>query len=343
MNLLQLIRSFTRTAETGSIAAAARILGISATAVGQNINRLEAHLGVRLLNRSTRQLALSEAGALYLAQVRHIEADLARAQAMVTSGDIEPAGPLRIASSSAFGRHVLAPLLPSLQQRYPQLQLELRLTDRAVQHGPEAVDASIRIGAQLEDGVVARQLARVPFVFCASPAYLKAHGTPQEPAELGRHRGLLHRFPTDGRPLRWGLLKDGQRVDAALPPSMVCDDIDALASLAVAGAGITRLAAFVAEPYLRDGRLQAVFGADSAWRPDRWTSISASATAATSPPRSARCSNTCGPAWRRPGGCEPQRALNTPRASRGSQRMYCGAASTLSRRAAAACHGQRGS
>ena len=126
--------------------------GISATAVGQNINRLEAHLGVRLLNRSTRQLALSEAGALYLAQVRHIEADLARAQAMVTSGDIEPAGPLRIASSSAFGRHVLAPLLPSLQQRYPQLQLELRLTDRAVQHGPEAVDASIRIGAQLEDG-----------------------------------------------------------------------------------------------------------------------------------------------------------------------------------------------
>ena len=198
MNLLQLIRSFTRTAETGSIAAAARILGISATAVGQNINRLEAHLGVRLLNRSTRQLALSEAGALYLAQVRHIEGDLARAQAMVTAGDIEPVGPLRIASSSAFG-HVLAPLLPSLQQRYPQLQLELRLTDRAVQHGPEAVDASIRIGAQLEDGVVARQLARVPFVFCASPTYLKTHGTPQEPSDLGSHRGLLHRFPTDGR------------------------------------------------------------------------------------------------------------------------------------------------
>lgn len=187
---------------------------------------------------------------------------------MVTTGDIEPAGPLRIASSSAFGRHVLAPLLPSLQQRYPQLQLELRLTDRAVQHGPEAVDASIRIGAQLEDGVVARQLARVPFVFCASPTYLKAHGTPQEPSELGSHRGLLHRFPTDGRPLRWGLLKDGQRVDAALPPSMVCDDIDALASLAAAGAGITRLAAFVAEPYLRDGRLTAVFGTDTAWRPE---------------------------------------------------------------------------
>lgn len=342
MNLLQLIRSFTRTAETGSIAAAARILGISATAVGQNINRLEAHLGVRLLNRSTRQLALSEAGALYLAQVRHIEADLARAQAMVTAGDIEPAGPLRIASSSAFGRHVLAPLLPSLQQRYPQLQLELRLTDRAVQHGPEAVDASIRIGAQLEDGVVARQLARVPFVFCASPAYLKARGTPQQPSELGGHRGLLHRFPTDGRPLRWGLLKDGQRVDAALPPSMVCDDIDALATLAAAGAGITRLAAFVAEPCAMAACRRCSAPTPRGAR-NRWRSTSASATAAISPPRSARCSITFRPASRRLGGCEPQRVLNTPRASRGSQRRYCGAGSTLSRNAAAACHGQRGS
>ncbi|WP_313205069.1 LysR substrate-binding domain-containing protein, partial [Stenotrophomonas sp.] len=96
-------------------------------------------------------------------------------------------------------------------------------SDRAVQHGPESVDASIRIGAQLEDGLVARPLARIPFVFCASPAYLQAHGTPADPAALSGHRGLLHRFPTDGRPLRWGLLKDGQRVDAALPPSMVCD------------------------------------------------------------------------------------------------------------------------
>ena len=268
MNLLQLIRSFTRTAQTGSIAAAARSLGISATAVGQNINRLEAHLGVRLLNRSTRRLALSEAGTLYLAQVGHIEADLARAQALVGSGDIEPAGPLRIASSRAFGRHVLAPLLPSLQQRYPQLQLELRLGDHAVQHGPEAVDASIRIGAQLEDGLVARPLARIPFLFCASPAYLAMHGTPRTPAELAGHRGLLHRFATDGRPLRWGVSKDDQRIDATLAPGMVCDDIDALAELAAAGAGITRLAAFVAEPYLRDGRLQCVFDPDSGWRPE---------------------------------------------------------------------------
>ncbi|WMJ71292.1 LysR family transcriptional regulator [Stenotrophomonas sp. 24(2023)] len=261
MNLLQLIRSFTRTAEAGSIAAAARTLGISATAVGQNITRLETHLGVRLFNRSTRQLALSEAGALYLAQVRHIEGDLARAEAAVTTGDIAPAGPLRIACSRAFGRHVLAPLLPALQQRYPQLQLELSLSDHAVRHAQEAVDVSIRIGEQLDDRLVARPLARVPFVLCAAPSYLAA-GTPASVAQLARHPALRYRFPTDGRPLPWLLEDTTRRIDAAMQPGMVCDDIDALAELAAAGGGITRLAAFVAEPYLRDGRLQALLTDD---------------------------------------------------------------------------------
>lgn len=268
MNLLQLIRTFTRTAEAGSIAGAARVLGVSATAVGQNIARLEAHLGVRLFNRSTRSLSLSEAGALYLAKVRHIEADIVGAQAAVSGGDIEPAGPLRIACSRAFGRHVLAPLLPALQRRHPQLQLELCLSDRAVRHAEDAVDVSIRIDAQLQEGLVARPLARIPFVFCAAPSYLAQAGTPSTPEQLAEHRALLFRFPADGRPLRWGLVGDSGRVEATMQPGMVCDDIDALAELAAAGGGITRLAAFVAEPYLRDGRLQVVLADDPRWMPE---------------------------------------------------------------------------
>lgn len=268
MNLLLLLRTFTRTAEAGSIAGSARVLGISATAVGQNIARLEAHLGVRLFNRSTRSLSLSEAGALYLAKVQHIEADLAGAQAAVSSGDIEPVGPLRIACSRAFGRHVVAPLLPALQRRHPQLQVELRLSDRAVRHAEESVDVSIRIGAQLQDGLVARPLARIPFVFCAAPSYLEQAGTPTSPKQLADHRALLFRFPADGRPLRWGLLGDQGRVDATMQSGMICDDIDALAELAAAGGGITRLAAFVAEPYLRDGRLQTVLADDPRWIPE---------------------------------------------------------------------------
>ena len=259
MNILQSIRSFIRTADAGSLAAAARTLGISAAAVGQNIARLEAHLGVRLFNRTTRQLALTERGALYLAQVRHIERDLQRAQAAVTDPDAIPAGRLRIASSAAFGRHVLAPLLPALQQRYPRLEMELLLADRSVDHAHEDVDVSIRIEPQLEEGLVARPIAQVPFVFCAAPAYLAIAGMPRSPDELREHRCLLFRYPLDGRYLRWGFVRDGLRFDAEVQPALVSDDIDALAAMAARGGGITRLAAFVAAPYLARGELQALF------------------------------------------------------------------------------------
>ncbi|MNM72421.1 HTH-type transcriptional regulator DmlR [compost metagenome] len=264
MNILHAIRSFIRTADAGSLAGAARTLGISAAAVGQNIARLEAHLGVRLFNRTTRQLALTERGALYLAQVRHIERDLQRAQTAVTDPDATPAGRLRIASSAAFGRHVLAPLLPTLQQRYPRLEIELLLADRSVDHAHEDVDVSIRIEPQLEEGLVARPIAQVPFVFCAAPSYLADAGTPHTPEQLREHRCLLFRYPLDGRYLRWGFVRDGLRFDAEVQPSLVSDDIDALAAMAVKGGGITRLAAFVAAPYLARGELQALFEGNAA-------------------------------------------------------------------------------
>ncbi|WP_411849522.1 LysR substrate-binding domain-containing protein [Stenotrophomonas sp. LGBM10] len=259
MNILQSIRSFIRTADAGSLAAAARTLGISPAAVGQNIARLEAHLGVRLFNRTTRTLALTERGALYLAEVRHIERDLQRAQAAVTDPDATPQGRLRVASTAAFGRHVLAPLLPALQARHPRLEIELLLTDRAVDHAREDVDVSLRIEQQLVDGIVARPIAQVPFVVCAAPSYLAQAGTPPTPDALRDHRCLVFRYPVDGRLLPWGFVRDGMRFDAEVRPALVCDDIDALAAMAAAGGGIARLAAFVAAPWLSRGELQVLF------------------------------------------------------------------------------------
>jgi DNA-binding transcriptional LysR family regulator len=259
MNILQSIRSFIRTADAGSLAAAARTLGISPAAVGQNIARLEAHLGVRLFNRTTRTLALTERGALYLAEVRHIERDLQRAQAAVTDPDATPQGRLRVASTAAFGRHVLAPLLPALQARHPRLEIELLLTDRAVDHAREDVDVSLRIEQQLVDGIVARPIAQVPFAVCAAPSYLAQAGTPPTPDALRDHRCLVFRYPVDGRVLPWGFVRDGLRFDADVRPALVCDDIDALAAMAAAGGGIARLAAFVAAPWLSRGELQVLF------------------------------------------------------------------------------------
>ena len=259
MNILQSIRSFVRTADAGSLAAAARSLGISPAAVGQNIARLEAHLGVRLFNRTTRSLALTERGARYLEEVRHIERDLQRAQAAVTDPDAVPQGRLRIASTSAFGRHVLAPLLPALQARYPGLAIELLLADRSVDHAREDVDVSFRIEPQLVDGLVARPIAQVPFVVCAAPSYLARVGAPDTPEALREHRCLVFRYPVEGRLLPWGFVRDGIRFEAEMRPALVSDDIDAIAAMAAAGGGIARLAAFVAEPWLARGALQVLF------------------------------------------------------------------------------------
>lgn len=255
MDTLRGIETFVKAVETGSIAAAARVLGISAAASSQNIARLESYLGVRLLTRTTRSLALTDSGALYFEQVRHIVRDLELAHSSVKEHHSAPQGRLRIASSAAFGRHVLAPRLPAFRAMYPLLAIELLTTDRSVDHVIESVDISIRIREQLEDGLVAKRIARVPSIFCAAPDYLAKAGIPVNPEDLAHHECLVFRVPADGKLLRWGFSRNGKSFDAKVQASMVSDDIDALARAAVAGGGITRLAAFVAQPFLESGQL----------------------------------------------------------------------------------------
>ncbi|MNJ27670.1 HTH-type transcriptional regulator DmlR [compost metagenome] len=259
MNLLGSIKSFIKVVEAGSIAGGARTLGLSAAAVSQNIARLEAHLEVRLLSRTTRSMALTPSGTLYYEKVKHIERDLEQAHLAVTTPDSEPKGRLCIASSSAFGRHVLAPLIPGFSARYPQLSIELVTNDRRVNHAQEGVDVSIRIKPQLDDGLLARRIARVPFICCASPDYLAQAGWPGAPEQLKEHRCLVFRYPVDGRFLRWGFVRDGLRFDAEFADVLISDDIDVLTQMAVNHGGIARLAEFVARPYIERGQLVALF------------------------------------------------------------------------------------
>jgi DNA-binding transcriptional LysR family regulator len=260
MNILGSISSFIQVVETGSIVAAGRALGISAAAVSQHLARLEAHLQTRLLSRTTRSMALTESGALYYAKVRHVQRDLELAhQAVANAG--EPQGRLCVATTAAFGRHVLAPLIPGFQARYPRLSIEIISTDRRVNHLQEVIDVSIRIKPQLEERLVARLIAQVPFIFCASSAYLQRAGWPQAPEDLKHHACLVFRYPVDGRFLRWGFVRDGERFDAPFNATMISDDIDLLAQLAVHGGGITRLADFIAQPFLDSGQLVPLFDA----------------------------------------------------------------------------------
>ncbi|MCU1775084.1 LysR family transcriptional regulator [Pseudomonas sp. 13B_3.2_Bac1] len=259
MNLLAAIASFIKVVEAGSIVGAAKTLGVSAAAVSQTLNRLETHLGVRLLQRTTRRMALTENGALYYEKVRRIAADLESAQSAIVSDESELQGRLSIASTSAFGRHVLAPLLASFAALHPRLLVELSTTNGKINHIQDGIDLSLRIKPQLEDGIVARRIASLPFIFCAAPAYLERAGVPQSPQDLQHHACLAFRYPLDGRFLRWGFLRNGEHYDAPINATAISDDIDVLAQMAVNGAGVTRLAEFVAAPYLESGQLLPLF------------------------------------------------------------------------------------
>lgn len=262
MDILGLISTYIRVVEAGSIAGAARAQGLSAAAVSQSLARLESHLGVRLLSRTTRRLAMTESGARYFEKVRHIPRDVETAAHLATLAS-EPQGPLRVATTAAFGRHLLAPLLPAFKRRYPGIDIELIGSDRRLDHRLEQIDVSLRIKAQLSDSLVCRRIASRAFLFCAAPAYLAHAGTPSRPEDLQHHACLLFRHPTDGRYLPWRFIRDGKAFEAATKPGFVCDDIDMLAQIAVNGGGIARLADFVALPLIERGQLVPLFGTDS--------------------------------------------------------------------------------
>lgn len=265
MDTLRSIESFVKAVQAGSIAAGARLQGITAAAASQNIQRLEKSLGTRLLIRTTRKLAMTESGELYYAEVQHTIEALARAQSVITEFHGQPQGRLRIGSSVAFGRHVLMPMIPAFTRNFPKVSIELVLSDHSLDHVAEDIDISIRFKQQLEPGLVARKIATVPVLFCAAPAYLQRKGIPQAPEALSEHDCLLFRIPVDGRLLSWTFNRNGMLYEPEIKPSIICNDIDSLHRLAREGAGIARLAAFVANEDIAKGLLIPLFQPSSTY------------------------------------------------------------------------------
>ena len=259
MKHLRGIEIFVKAVDAGSIAEAARQLRITAAAASQAIARLEASLGTRLLNRTTRSLALTDGGQVYFERVRDLTQQLESAHAALDEVRGQPQGPLRVSCSGAFGRAIIAPLLPSFVAAHPRVSVDLVLTDDAVDHVKQAVDVSIRFREQLQPGLVARQLAEVPMVFCASPAYLDRAGRPRQPEELKDHDCLVFRMPSDGLVLRWAFVRDGVRFEPPVRATFACNDISGLAAMAVAGAGIARLGSFLSNDLIASGRLEPLF------------------------------------------------------------------------------------
>lgn len=248
--------AFIASADEGSFSAAGRRLGITPAAVSKSVAQLEARLGVRLFQRSTRKLALTTDGERLYGQVRLPWSEISDALTDLRQGAGKPAGTLKVALAHTVGREYLVPLLGEFVRRYPDVVPDLHFDNRQVDLVAEGFDVAIGGGIELTDALIARELSRVRIVLVASPAYLKAHRAPKHPDDLTRHHGLLRRSLATGRLVPWALKNsEGQELVANVRPVMVLDDPEAMARAAATGMGIAMLPLPHALPLLESGAL----------------------------------------------------------------------------------------
>ena len=256
MESLANLESFMRSAELGSFSAAARRLALTPAAVSRNVAMLERNLGIRLFQRSTRRLTLTEAGERFLSEIRdHVEA-LQAAIAGASSESAEPAGVLKVSMSPHFGTGYILPLLPDFMARYPLIRPDWSFENRQVDLIAEGYDAAIGGGFELTPGAVARVLAPAHIVLVASPAYMRDRPMPAHPADLANLDGIHMRSSNTGRIRQWVMRNaGGDEVPVALREKMVLNDPAAIAHAASLGLGVAMIAMPDALSYMERGTL----------------------------------------------------------------------------------------
>lgn len=258
MDRLHLITVFVAVVDANGFAGGARKLGISPPAVTRAINELEAHLGVRLLTRTTRVVRVTEPGARYADDCRLILAQLAEADESVTGAQITPRGHLTITAPVLFGAKFIAPIVTEYLQRHPDVVASCWFLDRVVNLLDEGADVAIRIGELPDSSMRAAAVGSVHRVVCAAPSYLEAHGVPQTPTDLQSHIIISANAVTPTS--EWRLMDHGEPRSVKLRPRMITTSNDSALAAALGGFGITRLLSYQVADFVRDGRLMSVLG-----------------------------------------------------------------------------------
>lgn len=249
------LRAFVAVVEAGSFHRAAEQLDASAAAVSRRVSGLESALGVKLLNRTTRQTDLTEAGRQFYTDVVNIIASLEEAEEKIQSGHETIKGNLRIAAPLSFGIGRIAPILPVFMKSHPELKVHLQLEDRFTDLVAEGIDVAVRIGALKDSTLVATRLASIPRVFCASPEYLALHGEPQLPEDLSRHDCLHYSLLSTRED--WGFTGT-ETGDVDISGPLSTNNGDVLKEAAIQGLGIVMMPTFIVDDALADGRLKAI-------------------------------------------------------------------------------------
>ncbi|MGE8619626.1 MAG: LysR family transcriptional regulator [Achromobacter spanius] len=255
INELRAITIFAKAAELGSLRQAAIAQGISPQAASQALAQLEHFLAVRLFHRTTRNMALTDAGQQFLEAAQPGLIALQKAVQGVRSAREEIAGPLRIAGPRSTFLPVLQPVLDEFCTHYPAVQADVQLNDHIGNWVMDRVDVGFRTGTQPADGVIARRLFPLQLIICAAPPYIARHGMPATVAELVAHRCSVYRHPNTGKPMPWTVRASGNLVDYDLAPTLCTNDMDLELQATLSGQVMAQLTGIMAAPHIRAGRL----------------------------------------------------------------------------------------
>ena len=250
------IELFCLAAEQASFTGAANIAGVTPAAVSRSIARLEERLGVRLFVRTTRQIRLTDGGRRYYEQCRQALLQLVEAEREVTGGQAAPAGTLRISAPTPYAHYRLLPLLPQFRQRYPDVTVEVHVSNRNIDFAGESYDIAIRGRDPADSSLIARKLEDAELVLVAAPSYLQRAGTPATLDALQAHECIQFDLPSTGRKIPWPFQVDGKTVDVTTTGGYTCsEDVLGIVTLARSGAGIVQTYRFIVEQDLKSGAL----------------------------------------------------------------------------------------
>jgi DNA-binding transcriptional LysR family regulator len=256
MDTLNGFTVFTKVVETGGFSAAARELNMSKSAVSKHIAKLEEHLGVRLLNRTTRKLSPTEVGTTFYERARRIVQDVEETEQAVSALHSEPRGTLRINAPMSFGYAHVAPALPDFLERYPDIKIDMVLNDRVVDLMDEGFDVAIRIARLPDSTLIARKLAPFCLALCATRQYWETHGIPQSPSDLKDHNCLIYSYLLKQN--EWLFHGPDGDISIKVSGNISANNGDALRAAALKGAGVFLSPTFIVNEDLRSGRLQSV-------------------------------------------------------------------------------------
>jgi DNA-binding transcriptional LysR family regulator len=256
MDRIDAMQAFVAVADLRGFAPAARKLKLSPSAVTRLIAALEDRLGVRLLQRTTRSVALTDVGARYLERTRRILADVEEAERSAEGERTRPAGRLVVSAPVGFGRLHVSPLMSAYLKRYGDVSAELRLEDRIVNLVEDGIDLGVRIGDLSDSTLVARQVGEMRRIVVASPAYLKARGEPKRPEEISSHDTI--QFGAASALADWRFVEDGKEIRVDYTPRLITNSADAAVQYAASGGGLTGVLTYQAADAVRRGRLKVV-------------------------------------------------------------------------------------